>query len=106
MGNRVCDVLVEHLGEVESQLDSEMMDFLMIGFEMEDAQDRYVYAVVTNLLVELKDNYPKRYRELQYRLTDNTCDNPIEPCLDVVRAIKYRSDELDRLYIVLCNFMC
>jgi len=62
------------------------------------------WATYNQVIIEFKHNIKDmiRVKELQYRLTDK--ENPNDVCIEVIREVKQRSPELERLYDKIRNF--
>ncbi len=57
------------------------------------------------VILELKHNVKDsiKVRELLYKLTDK--GDPNIACMDVIREVKTKTPELDRLYFKIMNFI-
>jgi hypothetical protein len=70
----------------------------------EQRELKLAWLTYNNVIVELKHNLKDmlRVKELQYRLTD--IENPNKVCIEVIKDVKQRSPELERLYDTIRNF--
>jgi len=62
------------------------------------------WVTYNQVIIEFKHNIKDmvRVKELQYRLTDK--EDPNDVCIEIIKEIKQRSPELERLYNKIMNF--
>jgi hypothetical protein len=75
------------------------------GINSEKKSIKRAWVTYNQVIVELKHNIKDmlRVKELQYRLTNH--ENPNDVCIEIIREVKQRSPELERLYYKIKNFV-
>ena len=70
----------------------------------EDIRNKNEWATYNQVIIELKHNIKDnlKVRELLYRLTDK--EDPNNACIEVIKNIKTKTPELERLYYKIMNF--
>ena len=101
---KIRTVLKEHYGEfdtdLEHQYESKLTENLIVG----DIEKKKAWVTYNQVILELKHSLKDmlKVKELQYKLTENA--DPNEVCIEVIRDVKDRSPELERLYYKIINF--
>lgn len=105
MKGKIRNVLRDTYGEYKTNLEGEYRDKVIEVLLSEDIKDKREWATYNQVVVELKHNIKDslKTRELLYRLTDK--EDPNSACIDVIKEIKKRTPELERLYHKIINFV-
>jgi hypothetical protein len=102
---KIRKILREQYGTVETYLEHIYEEKLTENLALGNFKNKSAWITYNQVVLELrhsiKDNL--RVKELQYKLTENS--DPNEVCIDVIKDIKHRSPELDRLYYKIINFI-
>lgn len=95
---------MEHYGDFKSGLEHAYENKLTENLIVGDIEQKKAWATYNQVILELKHSLKDmlRVKELQYKLTDNT--NPNEVCIEVIKDVKNRTPELERLYNKISNF--
>lgn len=98
---KIRKALRESYGDFKTELESEYRDRITEALLKENRDEWMTYNQV---LLELKHNIKDqiRVRQLLYKLTDNV--DPQKACIEVIREVKTRTPEMDRLYFKIMNF--
>lgn len=101
---RIREVLEEHYGMFQTQLEVEYEDKLVNCLMEESYETKHEWATYNQVVIELKNNLHEYQlvQELQYRLTDLEC--PKNACIEVIGKGKVVTPELQRLYEKIINF--
>lgn len=85
---------------LEHEYEDTVIEHLVIG----DIDSKRKWVTYNQVIIELKNNLKDmlKVKELQYKLTENT--NPNDVCLEVLKSIKTKTPELERLYYKIMNF--
>jgi hypothetical protein len=97
-------LLRAHYGEFQTHLEHIYEDKVTKSLINGNLKDKRAWATYNQVILELKHSIKDnlRVKELQYKLTDNL--DPNEACIEVIKKIKNRSPELQRLYEKIMNF--
>lgn len=102
---KIREVLREQYGDFETHLEHVYEDKLtekLIRGSIKNKKAWLTYnQVVLELKYSIKDNL--KVKELQYKLTENS--DPNQVCIEVIKDVKHRSPELERLYYKIVNFI-
>lgn len=103
--NKIRKTLREVYGDFETYLEHEYENRLTEHIFSDSPKDKQKWATYNQVLLELKHNIKDmlKVKELQYKLTEEN-SNPTISCIDVLDSLKYRSEELERLYNKIKNF--
>ena len=101
---KIREVLRESYGDFNSNLESEYRDKITEALLQEDLENKKEWVTYNQVILELKHNIKDnlRVRELLYRLTD--IEDPNNACISVIKEVKTRTPELERLYHKIMNF--
>jgi len=101
---KIRKVLRESYGDFNSDLESMYQDKITEALLHEDLNNKKEWVTYNQVILELKHNIKDmlRVRELQYRLTD--IEDPNNACISVIKEVKTRTPELERLYHKIMNF--
>lgn len=111
--DKIRNELRESYGDFETYLEHKYEETVVEKLYEENLEKRLssdkllvkkAWATYNQVIIELKHNLKDmlRVKELQYRLTDK--ENPREVCIEVIKGVKKRSPELERLYEKIRNF--
>jgi len=102
--NKIRDTLREAYGDVNTNLEWLYQDRITEALLNETLNNKKEWATYNQVILELKHNIKDhlRLRELLYRLTD--VENPNNACIEVIKEVKSRTPELERLYNKIMNF--
>lgn len=101
---KIRKALRESYGDFKTELESQYQDRLTEALLQEDLSNKHEWVTYNQVILELKHNIKDqlRVRELLYKLTDN--GEPNKACIEVIKEVKFRTPELDRLYFKIMNF--
>jgi two-component sensor histidine kinase len=102
--DKIRNTLRESYGDFTTNLENEYLNEVTEALIVGSVHDKEVWATYNQVIVELKHNIKDslRVRELLYRLTNR--EDPNNACIEVIKEINGRTDELDRLYNKINNF--
>ncbi len=98
-------MLRESYGDFVTNLEGEYQDKITEALLDNDFDNKMEWATYNQVVLELKHNIKDnlRLRELLYRLTDK--EDPNKACIEVIKEVKIKTPELDRLYHKIVNFI-
>jgi len=101
---KIRKVLKESYGDFKSNLEGEYRDRITEALLYEGLNSKKEWVTYNQVILELKHNIKDKLllRELLYRLTDK--EDPNNACIDVIKEVKSRTPELERLYFKIMNF--
>ena len=101
---KIRQILKEHYGNFDSGLEHTYEDTLTEKLIVGNTQQKKAWATYNQVILELKHSIKDmlKVKELQYKLTENS--DPNEVCIEVIKEVKNRTPELDRLYYKIVNF--
>lgn len=102
--SKIRQALRESYGDFETNLESEYRDKITEALLGANDTGKQEWATYNQVILELKHNIKDnlRVRELLYRLTDK--EDPSSACMEVIKEVKFKTPELDRLYNKIMNF--
>lgn len=85
---------------LEIEYEARITQSLLTG----DTKNKEEWVTYNQVILELKNNIKNMLivKQLQYELTNDT--NPNEVCIGVLQSLKFKTEELDRLYYKIINF--
>lgn len=101
---KIREALKSQYGEFETHLEhvyeNKVTEYLADG----DLNDKRAWITYNQVILELKHSIKDnlKVKELQYKLTDNLDPNKV--CIEVLKKVRHRSPELQRLYEKIKNF--
>lgn len=102
---KIREVLKEQYGSFETHLEHVYEDKLTENLAQGNIKNKKAWLTYNQVVLELKysikDNL--KVKELQYKLTENS--DPNQVCIEVIKDVKHRSPELERLYYKIVNFI-
>jgi hypothetical protein len=101
---KIRKTLRESYGDFSTNLEGEYRDVITEALLYEDISNKKEWVTYNQVILELKHNIKDNLlvRELLYRLTDN--EDPTSACIEVIKEVKKRTPELERLYYKIMNF--
>ena len=101
---KIRKVLRESYGDFNTDLEGEYRDRITEALLHEDISNKKEWVTYNQVILELKHNIKDNLlvRELLYRLTDK--EDPTNACIEVIKEVKERTPELERLYYKIMNF--
>ena len=102
---KIQEALKAQYGEFETHLEHvyehKIIEILVEG----DIGNKKAWLTYNQVILELKHSIKDtlKLKELQYKLTDKF--DPNIACIQVIKNVKHRSPELDRLYHKIKNFI-
>jgi len=106
MENRIRSVLREYYGEFNTTLENLYVDTITENLLIDDYSHRMEWATYNQVILELKKNYKlnkKKIQELQFKLSND--EDPNQVCIEVIQDVDFVSEELERLYYKINNFI-
>jgi hypothetical protein len=102
---KIRKMLRESYGDIVTNLEGEYQDKITEALLNDDFHNKMEWATYNQVVLELKHNIKDniKLRELLYRLTDK--EDPNKACIEVIREVKIKTPELDRLYYKIINFI-
>jgi len=102
---KIRKALRESYGDFVTNLEGEYRDIITEALLQENLESKKEWVTYNQVILELKHNIKDnlRVRELLYKLTDN--GDPNIACIEVIREVKGRTPELERLYYKIMNFI-
>jgi hypothetical protein len=103
--NKIRQILTQQYGNFETHLEHVYEDKVVEVLEHGDIKNKQAWLTYNQVILELKHSIKDnlRVKELQYKLTNN--EDPNRVCIEVIKDVKDRSPELDRLYHKIKNFL-
>lgn len=103
--NKIRKALRESYGEFTTNLEHEYLNEVTQALIVGSSHDKEEWVTYNQVIVELKHNIKDnlKVRELLYRLTNR--EDPNNACIEVIKEINCRTDELNRLYNKINNFL-
>jgi hypothetical protein len=91
-------------GDFITYLEREYEDTVIENLVTGDIDSKRKWMTYNQVIIELRDNLKDilKVKELQYKLTEKI--NPNDACLEVLKSIKTKTPELERLYYKIMNF--
>lgn len=101
---KIREALKTQYGEFKTHLEHVYEDKITETLADGDIKDKRAWVTYNQVILELKHSIKDnlRVKELQYKLTDNL--DPNQVCIEVLKKVKHRSPELQRLYEKIKNF--
>jgi len=101
---KIKKVLRESYGDFKTNLEGQYRDKITEELLQEDIRNKNEWEKYNQVIIELKHNIKDnlKVRELLYRLTDK--EDPNNACIEVIKNIKTKTPELERLYYKIMNF--
>ena len=106
MEQRIRSVLREHYGVFKTTLENLYEDTITENLLIDDDIHRLEWATYNQVILELKKNLKKNHQkiqELQFKLSND--DDPNQVCIEVIQDVDFVSEELERLYYKIHNFI-
>lgn len=97
--------LESEYGKFRTHLEHLYEDKVVEVLVNEDIKNKRAWLTYNQVILELKHSIKDnlKVKELQYKLTDNLDPNKV--CIEVIKDVKHRSPELERLYYKIINFI-
>jgi hypothetical protein len=97
-------LLRESYGDFNTNLEGEYRDRITEALLHENLSNKKEWVTYNQVILELKHNIKDNLlvRELLYRLTD--IEDPNNACIEVIKEVKTKTPELERLYFKIMNF--
>ena len=101
---KIRKALRESYGDFNTDLEGEYRDRITEALLHENLSNKKEWVTYNQVILELKHNIKDNLlvRELLYRLTDK--EDPNKACIEVIKEVKTRTPELQRLYYKIMNF--
>ncbi len=101
---KIRQVLRESYGDFNTNLEGQYRDRLTEALLYENLTNKKEWVTYNQVILELKHNVKDNLlvRELLYRLTD--IEDPNNACISVIKEVKTKTPELERLYYKIMNF--
>ena len=101
---KIREALRTQYGEFKTHLEHVYEDKITESLADGNINDKKAWVTYNQVILELKHSIKDnlRVKELQYKLTDNL--DPNQACIEVLKKVKHRSSELQRLYEKIRNF--
>lgn len=101
---KIRQALRESYGDFNTNLEGEYRDRITEALLHETLSNKKEWVTYNQVILELKHNVKDNLlvRELLYRLTD--IEDPNNACISVIREVKTKTPELERLYYKIMNF--
>lgn len=101
---KIRKTLRESYGDFRTDLEGEYQDTITNALLENNTTNKNEWVTYNQVILELKHNIKDTLlvRELLYRLTDE--EDPNNACIEVIREVKKRTPELERLYYKIYNF--
>lgn len=102
---KIKEVLRKEYGDFETHLEHIYEDTVTEKLTDGNFKNKEKWLTYNQVVLELKNSIKDtiKLKELQYKLTDDSDPNIV--CIEVIKKIKHRSPELDRLYHKIKNFI-
>lgn len=102
---KIRKTLRESYGDFVTELEGEYRERITEALLCENLDGKREWVTYNQVILELKHNIKDslRVKELLYRLTDK--EDPSVACIEVIRCVESRTDELNRLYFKILDFM-
>jgi hypothetical protein len=102
---KIRQVLREQYGDFETHLEHIYEDKLTENLAGGNIKKKKAWLTYNQVVLELKNSIKDtiKVKELQYKLTEDS--DPNQVCIEVIKNIKHRSPELERLYYKIINFI-
>lgn len=96
-------MLTEQYGKFETYLEHVYEDKITDALVHGDLEEKRAWITYNQVILELKHSLKDnlKVKELQYKLTED--DDPNRMCIGVMKNLKNRSPELERLYYKIRN---
>ena len=103
---KIREVLTQQYGGFETHLEHVYENKVTEVLANGDIKKKQAWVTYNQVILELKHSIKDNLKdtlikEMQYKLTDN--ENPNKVCIDVIRKVKHRTPELERLYYKIKN---
>jgi hypothetical protein len=103
--SKIRKALKAQYGDFKTRLEHVYEDKVIKNLAEGDIGNKKAWVTYNQVMLELKysikDNL--KVKELQYKLTENS--DPNRTCIEVIKNVKHRSPELERLYHKIKNFI-
>jgi len=101
---KIRKALRESYGDFNTNLEGMYRDKITEALLNETLPNKKEWVTYNQVILELKHNIKDNLlvRELLYRLTD--IEDPNNACIEVIKEVKTRTPELERLYFKIMNF--
>ena len=101
---KIRKALRESYGDFSTNLEGAYRDRITEALLHENLNNKKEWATYNQVIIELKHNVKDNLlvRELLYRLTD--IEDPNNACISVIKEVKTKTPELERLYHKIMNF--
>lgn len=101
---KIRKALRESYGDFNTNLESQYRDRITEALLYETLNNKKEWVTYNQVILELKHNIKDNLlvRELLYRLTDK--EDPNNACIEVIKEVKIKTPELERLYHKIMNF--
>lgn len=102
---KIRKALRESYGDFVTNLEGEYQDRIIEALLNDDFKNKREWVTYNQVILELKHNIKDylRVKELLYRLTDK--EDPKKACIEVIKEVKIKTPELERLYYKIMNFI-
>lgn len=102
--DKIRFALKEVYGNFDTYLEHEYENYLTENLSKGNLKSKMEWLTYNQVIIELKHNLKDmlRVKELQYKLTES--EEPKKICIEVIKNLKSRTPELDRLYHKINNF--
>ena len=102
---KIREVLTKEYGNFDTYLEHVYEDKLTENLADGNIKNKKKWLTYNQVVLELKNSIKDtiKVKELQYKLTEDSDPNKV--CIEVIKPIKHRSQELERLYYKIINFL-
>lgn len=102
--DKIKFALKEVYGNFDTYLEHEYENYLTENLSRGNLRSKLEWLTYNQVILELKHNLKDmlRVKELQYKLTES--EEPKKICIEVIKNLKIRTPEIDRLYHKINNF--
>ncbi len=102
---KIQEVLKAQYGNFETHLEHVYENKVTKILAEGDIGNKKAWVTYNQVILELKHSIKDilKVKELQYKLTENSDPNRV--CIEVIKNVKHRTPELERLYHKIKNFI-